>query len=135
MAMIGRRLSRQDRRGLVTGLLFISPWIVGFLAFQIYPFFASLYYSFTFYPILERSKWIGLYNVINLFSDPRFKTALYNSSYYAVLAVPLGAIAGILLAMLLNTKTRGMSVFRTIFYLPSITPVVATAIVWLWMFN
>ncbi len=127
--------SHEQRQGLVTGLLFISPWILGFLAFRIYPFIMSFYYSLTFYPVLETPRFIGLKNYYNLFQDPRFLTSLYNTAYYAALAVPLAAITGILLAMLLNMRVRGLSVFRTIFYLPSITPVVATAIVWLWMFN
>ncbi len=119
----------------MTGLLFISPWILGFLAFRVYPFLASLYYSFTFYPVLQDPKWIGIRNYVNLFDDPRFLTSLWNSSYYAIGAVPLGALFGIFLAMLLNMRVKGLSVFRTIFFLPSITPVVAAAIVWLWMFN
>lgn len=128
-------MSIQERHRLISGLLFISPWIIGFLAFQVYPFFASLYYSFTFYSVLEAPKWIGLDNFQNLAVDPRFRVALYNSTFFAVFAVPLGAIFAILMAMLLNTNVRGRSVFRTIFYLPSIAPVVATSIVWLWMFN
>jgi len=130
-----RKLTRNERKALRNGLLFTSPWIIGFLAFRVYPFFASLYYSFTFYPILDRPKWIGLDNYINLFDDPRFLTSLYNTSYYALGAVPLATVVGIALAMLLNTKVRGLSFFRTIYFLPSITPVVATAIVWLWMFD
>lgn len=130
-----RKLTRSERKALRNGLLFTSPWIIGFLAFRVYPFFASLYYSFTFYPILDRPKWVGLDNYINLFDDPRFLTSLYNTSYYALGAVPLATLVGIGLAMLLNTKVRGLSFFRTIYFLPSITPVVATAIVWLWMFD
>lgn len=130
-----RQLTRNERKALRNGLLFTSPWIIGFLAFRVYPFFASLYYSFTFYPILDRPKWVGLDNYINLFDDPRFLTSLYNTSYYALGAVPLATVVGIGLAMLLNTKVRGLSFFRTIYFLPSITPVVATAIVWLWMFD
>ena len=107
----------------------------GVLAFQVYAFFASLYYSFTFYQILDQPRWIGLDNYQNLFRDQRFLRGLYNSTYYAVFAVPLGAIVGILLALLLNTNVRGRSIFRTLFYLPSITPVAASAILWLWMFN
>lgn len=125
----------RDRQRLFNGLLFISPWIIGFLAFRVYPFFASLYYSFTFYPVLKSPNWVGLDNYRNLLDDPRFLTSLWNSSYYAGVAVPLGAIVGILLAMLLNMRVRGLSFFRTIFFLPSITPVVAASIVWLWMFN
>ncbi len=135
MALSSLKLTREDRRGLVTGLLFISPWIIGFLAFRVVPFVMSFYYSFTFYPILESPKWIGLANYRNLLSDGRFMSALYNTAYYAFFAVPLGALIGIFLAMLLNLKVRGLSIFRTIYFLPSITPVVATALVWLWMFN
>ncbi|MDQ3249416.1 MAG: sugar ABC transporter permease [Chloroflexota bacterium] len=130
-----RTLTRAERQGLVTGLLFTSPWIIGFLAFRVYPFFASLYYSFTFFPILESPKWVGLDNFRGLLDDSRFLTSLYNTTYFAVGAVPLATITGILLAMLLNSKVRGLSIFRTIYFLPSITPVVATAIVWLWMFD
>jgi multiple sugar transport system permease protein len=134
--MVGIRLiTRTERKALLTGILFIMPWIIGFLAFRVYPFFASLYYSFTFYPILDRPKWVGLDNYIGLFDDPRFLTSLYNTSYYALGAVPLATIVGILLAMLLNNQVRGLSIFRTIYFLPSITPVVASAIVWLWMFD
>lgn len=130
-----RKFTRNERKALRNGLLFTSPWIIGFLAFRVYPFFASLYYSFTFYAILDRPKWIGLDNYINLFDDPRFLTSLYNTSYYALGAVPLATLVGIGLAMLLNTRVRGLSFFRTLYFLPSITPVVATAIVWLWMFD
>jgi multiple sugar transport system permease protein len=130
-----RRLGPGERRALIVGLLFISPWIVGFLAFRLYPFFASLYYSFTFYPALESPKWIGLGNFSRLFEDTRFLTSLYNSAYYAVFAVPLSTISAILLAMVLNLKVKARPLFRTVFYLPSITPTVATSIVWLWMFN
>lgn len=127
--------TRGERKALRTGLFFISPWILGFIAFRVYPFFASLYYSFTFYPVLGKPNWVGLENYANLFDDPRFLTSLYNTSYYALGAVPLATVAGIFLAMLLNTRVRGLSLFRTIYFLPSITPVVATAIIWLWMFD
>jgi multiple sugar transport system permease protein len=130
-----RGLTREQRQGLLTGILFISPWLIGFIIFRVVPFVMSLYYSFTFYPILQSPKWIGLANFRNMFTDSRFLASLYNTAYYAFFAVPLGAIFGIVLAMLLNLKVRGLSLFRTIFYLPSITPVVATALVWLWMFN
>src|SRR5215510_6672715 len=99
-----RTITRTESKALITGILFISPWILGFLAFRVYPFFASLYYSFTFYPILDTPTWVGLDNYRDLFADTRFLTSLYNSTYYAVFAVPLGTIVGILLAMLLNMK-------------------------------
>ena len=128
-------ISQKERKALVTGLLFISPWILGFLAFRIVPFVMSFYYSFTFYPVLQAPKWIGFQNFQNLAEDPRFLTSLYNTAYYAFFAVPLGTVAGILLAMLLNMKVRWLSVFRTIFYLPSLSMGVATFILWQKMYN
>jgi multiple sugar transport system permease protein len=130
-----RTLTRQEWRSLRTGLLFISPWILGFVVFRLYPFFASLYYSFTFYPILGSPKWVGLDNYAGLLEDSRFLTGIYNTGYYALLSVPLAAVAGVLLAMLLNARVRGMSLFRTVFYLPSIMPLVVMSITWLWMFD
>jgi len=133
--LFGGRLTRETRRSLAVGLLFISPWIIGFIAFRVYPFVMSLYYAMSFYPVLATPKFTGLANFIKLSKDARFLDSLVNSAYYAVFAVPLGAIAGIALAMLLNMKVKALSLFRTIYYLPSITPVVASSIVWLWMLN
>jgi len=128
-------LGRKRLRDLGIGLLFISPWLVGFLALQVYPFFASLFYSFTSYSTLEPPRWIGIVNYIQLWEDPRFRTALFNSAYYGIFAVMLNVAGGFLMAVLLNLRMRARSVFRTIFFLPSVTPLVATAVIWLWMFN
>jgi multiple sugar transport system permease protein len=118
------------------GLLFISPWLIGFCAFRLYPFLASLYYSFTFYTVLKPPTFIGLDNYRKLLlEDVRFHTAVFNTFYYAIFAVPLGTVVGLLLAMLLNMHVRALALYRTIFYLPSITPAVAVSIVWLWIFN
>lgn len=99
-----RKLTRSEQKALLTGLLFISPWILGFILFRLYPFFASLYYSFTFFPVLQSPRWIGLDNFTNLMDDARFLTSLYNSAYYAFFAVPLGTVVGILLALQLKHK-------------------------------
>lgn len=126
---------RRRLRGLGLGLLFISPWAIGFLALGVYPFFASLFYSFTAYSTLEPPTWVGLDNYRQLVSDERFITAMSNSIYYAVFAVVLELISALGLATLLNQKVRFRAFWRTTFFLPSVTPVVATAIIWLWMFN
>ncbi|MGQ9630013.1 MAG: carbohydrate ABC transporter permease [bacterium] len=118
------------------GLLFISPWIVGFSTFQFYPFLASLYYSFTRYSILSSPRFIGLDNFKELIlKDPRFWVSLYNTLYYTVFTVLLGGLTSLSLAILLNMKVQGMAVYRTIYYLPSIVPVVATSVIWIWLFN
>ena len=123
-------------RNQIYGLLFVSPWIVGLIAFTAYPILASLYYSFTLYDIINEPRWIGLRNYVNMFTeDPSFLIVLYNTIYFVALGVPIALIVSFLLAALLNNDIVGRPVFRTIFYLPSIFPVVAVAMVWLWLYN
>ena len=125
-----------ERRNLRNGLLFISPWIVGFGVFMLYPICASLFFSFCDYSVLEPPVWWGLENYTEmLFHDEVFWTSLGNTAYYAAVALPVGMVVAIAIALLLNTKVRGMTVYRTIFFLPSIVPIVAMAILWLWIFN
>jgi len=128
-------MSPSERRNLRNGLLFISPWIIGFCVFMLYPTLASLFFSFCDYSVLERPVWIGAENYSELASDGVFWVSLGNTAYYAVIALPLGMMLAIGIALLLNTKVRGMAVYRTIFFLPSIVPVVAMAILWLWILN
>ena len=128
-------MTRTERRHLRNGLLFISPWIVGFCVFMLYPVASSLYFSFCDYSVLERPVWIAAENYTELFRDKVFWVSLKNTTYYAAVALPLGMLIAVSLALLLNTKVRGMAVYRTIFFLPSIVPVVAMAILWLWILN
>jgi multiple sugar transport system permease protein len=129
-------LTRRERRTLRTGLLFISPWLIGFLAFIVYPAVASLYYSFTNFKILSTPIWIGLSNYQELLRDPLFWTSLGNTLYLTVIAVPLAVLVALSIALLLNRKqTRGIGVFRTIFYLPVVIPAVAGAILWIFLLN
>ncbi len=131
-----RRLTREERRNLRLGLLFISPWLVGFLAFTLYPMLASLYYSFTDFKILDAPRWVGLDNYIQMFRDPLLWKSLTNTLYLALVGTPLAVAVALGIALLLNTKgLRGIGVFRTIFFLPVIFPVVAAAILWLWLLN
>ena len=123
------------RRPLVHGLLFVSPWLIGFLVFTLYPFLASLYYSFTNFSIVHAPRWTGLTNYKQLFADHLFWTSLFNTAYYATLEVPLSTLISIGIAMLLNKKVRGLTVYRTLFFLPYVVPIVAGSIVWLWLFN
>lgn len=124
------------KRGLFFGLLFISPWIIQFLALTLYPFVASLYYSLTIYNVFADPVFVGFQNYRGLFTeDPRFTKALYNTLYFTVASVGGGTVIAIVIAMMLNMKIQGRSIYRTIYYLPSVTPAVATAILWLWLFN
>jgi multiple sugar transport system permease protein len=130
-----RRASTTERRNLRNGLLFCSPAILGLLAFTVYPVICSLYYSFCNYPMLKPPVWVGTANYRTLFHDPLFFTSLSNTAYYAVFATPIGIIIAFLLALLLNQKVKGMAVFRTMFFVPSIVPMVAGSVLWLWLLN
>jgi multiple sugar transport system permease protein len=120
----------------LTGYAFIAPWLVGFLAFTAYPFLSSAYLSFTRYDIVTKPVWVGIANYHTLLTgDPLFWKSLGVTFEFALVAVPLGVIFGVVLALLLNLDLRGMGVYRTIFFLPSILPTVATSVVFLWLFN
>jgi len=129
-------MSRTVRRRLITGLLFISPWIVGFLGFTVYPMLASFYYSFTTYDVVRSPIWSGLENYTDLFfKDALAIKAIYNTVFYAAIAVPLGIVVAVGISLLLNAKIKGLALFRTIFFLPSIVPVVASTILWIWILS
>jgi multiple sugar transport system permease protein len=130
------RLSRAERRNLVAGLLFISPWLIGFFCFYLYPALASFFYSFTDFKILQDPRPIGLANYTRLLGDPLFAKSLLNTLYLVILGVPLATFTALGIALLLNTKSiRGIGIFRTIFYLPVVVPPVAAAILWIWLLN
>ncbi|HET9614171.1 MAG TPA: sugar ABC transporter permease [Candidatus Limnocylindrales bacterium] len=129
-------MTRGERRTLRTGLFFISPWLLGFLAFIVYPALASLYYSFTNFKIRLEPQWIGLSNYQELLRDPLFWRSLGNTLYLTFIAVPLAVLVALSIALLLNRKQiRGIGVFRTIFYLPVVVPAVAGAILWIFLLN
>ncbi|MDQ5980009.1 MAG: multiple sugar transport system permease protein [Verrucomicrobiota bacterium] len=125
----------QSRRQLRAGLGFTALWVVGLGVFTAYPVLASVYYSFCDYSVLTSPLWIGTENYQRLWQDDLFWRALRNTLYFAVFSVPLGAIASLSLALLLNQEVRGRPVFRALFYLPSIVPAVASSMLWLWIFN
>ncbi len=120
----------------LVGYAFIAPWLLGFLAFTVYPFLSSLYFSFTRYDIVTAPVWVGGANYRALLTgDPLFWKSLGVTFQFALVAVPLAIVFGVTLALLLNLNLRGMGLYRTIFFLPSILPTVATSVVFLWLFN
>jgi multiple sugar transport system permease protein len=127
-------LTKTDRENRA-GWLFVSPWVIGIAVFLIYPLIASLYFSFCDYSVLRPPIWTGLDNFNTLFHDDVFWKSLWNTVYFTVIYLPLSLIVALGLAMLLNTKVRGMGIYRTIFYLPSLLPLVATAVLFLWVFD
>ena len=120
---------------LGAGLLFISPWIVGFGAFMAAPIAMSFYYSFTDYPLLEPPVWVGLDNYVRMFTDPVFWKTMKNTTIYAVLAIPFGTLLALVVAWLLNQDVRGRTAFRSAVFLPSLVPLVASSMIWMWLFN
>ncbi|MBO7742835.1 sugar ABC transporter permease [Paenibacillus sp. MWE-103] len=127
--------SNYKRKMALYGLLFASPWIIGILVFSAYPLIMSIYYSFTTYSILDHGKWVGFGNYKELMSDSTFKISIYNTLYYTFISVPLNIAVGVGLALLLNTKIKGQGIYRTLFFIPSLVPAVATTIIWLWLLN
>ena len=131
-----RAASRRELRRFVVGMLFVMPWLLGFLFWTAYPILASLYYSFTAYDVLNDPRFIGWANYVNLFQhDNLFQTVLGNTIYFVVVGVPAVLVISFLLANLLNQEMRFRPLFRTAFFVPSIVPAVASAMVWLWMYN
>ncbi len=128
-------LRKADRRKLRLGLLFVSPFLIGFMAFTIYPILSSLYYSFCEYDIFSYPVWNGGRNYTELIRDYLFWTSLWNTFYYTIFAVPLGIIVALGLALLLNLKVKGLPYFRAIFFIPSIVPLVASSVLWIWILN
>jgi multiple sugar transport system permease protein len=128
--------SKFERRNQILGLLFISPWLIGFIGLAVIPLIMSFYYSFTRYDLIGEPRFIGLENYIRLFTnDPDFWIVIGNTFYYVLLGVPLGAAVAFLIANLLNADIRGRATFRSIMYIPAIVPAVCTAMVWLFLLN
>jgi len=127
-------MRRKMLRSLMMGLFFISPWVIGFLVFTLYPLTNSLYHSFTEYNVF-RSRWIGLSNYREMLRNETLGTALYNTTYLVVLYVPLMLVFGFITALILNMGAKGVRIYRTIYYLPTMVPPVAAAVLWQWILN
>lgn len=143
-------MTRGERRKLLWGLFFVSPTLIGFTVFMAIPILLSVYYSLCDYPILEEPTFIGLQNYYELFLEPneatqadpdpmpgdlRFWKSLQVTLVFTFVSVPMGIVAAFFLALLLNLKVRGQAFYRTIFFLPSIVPIVAASVLWIWIFN
>ena len=128
--------NRARRREALTGYLFVSPWVVGFVVFGLYPIGMSLYYSLCRYDVLRIPMFVGLENYVKLLTeDTYFWTSVGNTLYYTLLKAPLSIVGSLLLAVLMNNALPGMRIFRTIFFLPSLLGGVVTSVLWMWMFN
>lgn len=130
-----RPFLRPSIREGITGWLFASPWIIGFLLFTVGPMLYSLYTSFTDYNIIRPPKWAGLENYAELVQDPLFYKSLQNTVWMVVVKTPIVMVAAIALAMLLNLNVPGGKFFRAIFYLPNVLSGIAAIFLWKWILS
>lgn len=127
--------SKWEKKETMYGLLFAAPWIVGFLAFSIYPLVSSLYYSFTKFNAVTAPKWVGLKNFEDVFADPLVWKSLSNTLFMSFVSTPINLMVALLLACIVTKNFKGRGVVRTAFFLPSVIPMVAATMVWIWMFD
>lgn len=130
-----KRTSTLAFRRNITGYLFISPFMLGFILWFLIPALIALYLSVHQWNLISAPEFVGLANVEHLFNDPLLPQALKATFLYTIISVPVGLVLSFGLAMMLNNQLPGIGIFRTIFYLPSIIPAVASAALWAWMFN
>lgn len=131
-----QRSSRVGRRENFYGYLFLTPWLIGFFGLFVGPGLASLYLSLTKYDVLGAPEFLGAANYVKMFTgDDLFWPSLGRTFYFAGVGVPLGVLGSMFLAILLNMKIRGVSFYRTLFFMPSLVPLVASVILWKWLLN
>jgi multiple sugar transport system permease protein len=130
-----RKTRSSNKRWTLIGLAFAAPWIIGFLCFTAYPFIVSFYYSLTKYDLINTPEWIGFENYLAIFKDSNFYKAIKNTFFMAIIAVPINLLGSLIIALLLNLKVKGISIYRTVYYLPAVIPAVAGTMLWSWLLN
>ncbi len=129
-------MPRRVRRNLITGLLFMSPFLLGMLAFTLYPMVGTTYLGFTHFDGNDPARWIGLNNFHFMFTaDSMYQQALFNMAYMVIISVPLTIVVAFVQAWLLNWDVRGRSFYRAAMVLPAFMPLIAVTVLWNWMFN
>ena len=124
------------RRETARGLALVSPWLLGLLIWNAFPFAYSFFLSFTKYNIFQPPEWIGIQNYVEMFTkDTNFWPSLRLTLLYAALNVPLGMVGALGVALLLNRDVKAIGLWRTIYYLPAVLPAAAVALLWRWMFS
>ncbi len=129
------KMKKTERQDNINGFLFALPWIVGFVCFSLIPLLTSLYYSFTSFNPVKAPEWVGLENYQYLLKDPLVLKSLKNTLFMAFVSTPINLFIAMLLASLLNSKYKGRGIVRTLFFMPSIIPMIAATMVWIWMFD
>ena len=132
---VRKRLRTHRTRIAIDGFFFVLPMVLGVLIFTYGPVLASIYGSLTRWDAINPPVFIGLYNYERLFNDHHFVNAVRNTVNFTLGSVPLSMLVGLIMAMLVNQKLRGVSIYRAAFFIPVVTSVVAVGIVWEWMFS
>ena len=136
VAQKARQIKGLRRQRILWGYFFISPWLIGFLVFNLYPIVAVFYYSFFEYTGLRAPQFVGLENYVEMFKyDDLALKSLWNTLYYVALRVPLYMLIGFAAALLVNRKLRGIYLFRTGLYIPTVVPFAVGVIVWMWLMD
>ncbi|MFZ1756883.1 MAG: sugar ABC transporter permease [Caldilineaceae bacterium] len=135
-AVVRREFAPRKRRQNLYGYLFLTPWLVGFLGLFLGPGLYSLYLSLTKYDVLSPPIFIGFDNFVKMFTnDPQFWPSILRTVYFAGVGVPLGVLGSMFLAILLNNKIRDLPAYRTLFFMPTLVPIVASVVLWKWLLN
>ncbi len=139
MSMVSGRSQRffakSRRREALAALLFLSPSLIGFVIFMAGPLLASLGFSLLEWNLLTPPNWLGPDNYLQLLQDPDFWSSLWATIYYTFISVPLGIISALLLALALNQQLRGITIYRTVYFIPVVSSMIAVALMWRWMYN
>ncbi len=122
-------------RRTITGYLFISPFILGFIFWFAAPALMAVWLTFTDWNLISDPEYVGFENILKLWGDSLFWQSLKVTTVFTLISVPVSLVLGFILALLMNARVRGISVFRTVYYLPSIVPAVASAVLWAWILN
>ncbi|MDA3731766.1 sugar ABC transporter permease [Niameybacter massiliensis] len=130
-----KRPSKKFNVDYIWGYLFIAPLVIGLGVFYIYPFIKSFFYSFTNINNFNQATFVGLENYKKLFGAPELWQATWNTLRYVIITVPIGIALSLIIAALLNTKIKGTSIYRTLYFLPAVTMPAAIAMVWKWIYN
>jgi len=129
-------ISKLQRREALEGIVMALPWMIGFVIFTAGPMLAAIYLGLTKWDIITPPRFVGLGNYVELFTEDRlFLQSVRVTTLYTIMSVPIHVIFGFLLASLLNARVPGTNLFRSIFYLPSVLPLVASAVLWSWLLN
>jgi multiple sugar transport system permease protein len=126
---------QSELRQFGKGMAFLSPWLIGFIVFTLIPIGLSFYFSLCKFDMLQPPRYIAAHNYTDLLHDKTFWQATSNTFYYTAMALPAGLLVSLGLAMLLNVEIPGRAIWRTIIFMPSLVPIVASAMVWMWMLN